>query len=247
MRRASHMSMVVGLLASVTLGGLVAGSLGGCTSRRPLPTVRKDADLAFQVKKWEKAEADYQEYLDRRPFDNEVRFLLGQSQLEQGKTREANSNFGIALDVDPLNDGILDTSAEGLYQSGNREALTAFLQRAASERGRVADYMRMGKYMQLIGHVDEAQQAYLTAAKIDQGRTASIHNSLADFYLSIGDRKRAVERLRMAYFITPQDKALATKIRELGEIPGPTFALMPTEWQQTVAAPTQREVDPTAR
>ena len=134
MRRASHMSMVVGLLASVTLGGLVAGSLGGCTSRRPLPTVRKDADLAFQVKKWEKAEADYQEYLDRRPFDNEVRFLLGQSQLEQGKTREANSNFGIALDVDPLNDGILDPLVIGVECKPTADQLNDLW--AASQRDR---------------------------------------------------------------------------------------------------------------
>jgi Flp pilus assembly protein TadD len=239
MRRA----LIATLLASVTL----ASVLPACTSRRPLPTVRKQGDLAFQTRQWPKAEADYQEYLDRRPFDNEVRFLLGQSQLEQGKTRDANWNFGIALDVDPLNDGILDKSAEGLYQSGNREALTAFLQRAASERGRVADYMRMGKYMQMIGHVDEAQQAYLTAAKIDQGRSPAIQSALADFYLSIGDRKRAAERLRMAYFLAPGDQALTAKIRELGEIPGPTFALAPTEWQQTVASPTQREVDPTGR
>ncbi len=237
---------IAGLM--LVAGAVVAISLlSGCTSRRPLPTVRKDADHAYLIEKWEKAEADYQEILDRRPESNDVRFLLAQSQLEQGKTRDANWNFGIALDVDPLNDGILDKSAEGLYQSGNREALTSFLQRAASERGRVADYMRMGKYMQKIGHPDEAQQAYLTAAKIDQGRTASIHLALADFYQSVGDRPRSVDRLRMAYFLTPEDKTLGPRIRDLGEIPGPTFARVPTEWQQTIAQPTQREVDPTGR
>lgn len=232
MRR--HTATLITALALISSASLM---LGGCTSRRPLPTVRNDADHAYKTHQWAKAETDYQEYLNRKPESNDVRFLLAQSQLEQGKTRESNWNFGIALDVDPLNDSILDRSAESLYQSGNREALTAFLLRAASERGRVSDYMRLGKYMQQIGHPDEAVQAYLTAAKIDEGKTPTVQLALADLYQTVGDRPQAIRRLRMAYFLSPEDPKILQRIRDLGEIPGPTFALAPAEIGTVVIVP----------
>ncbi|MFO0856611.1 MAG: hypothetical protein U0640_04545 [Phycisphaerales bacterium] len=235
MRR--HTVTLLTALALISTASVTIGTLGGCTSRRPLPTVRNDADHAFSIRQWAKAETDYQEYLNRKPESNDVRFLLAQSQLEQGKTREANWNFGIALDVDPLNDSILDRSAESLYQSGNREALTAFLLRAASERGRVSDYMRLGKYMQQIGHPDEAVQAYMTAAKIDEGKTPAVQLALADLYKDLGDRPQATRRLRMAYFLSPEDPKILQRIRDLGEIPGPTFALAPVEMGQMVIVP----------
>lgn len=235
MRR--HTATLLTALALITTASVTIGTLGGCTSRRPLPTVRNDADHAYKTRQWSKAETDYQEYLNRKPESNDVRFLLAQSQLEQGKTREANWNFGIALDVDPLNDSILDRSAESLYQSGNREALTAFLLRAASERGRVSDYMRLGKYMQQIGHPDEAVQAYMTAAKIDEGKTAAVQLALADLYKDLGDRPQAIRRLRMAYFLSSEDPKILQRIRDLGEIPGPTFALAPAEMGTVVIVP----------
>ena len=110
-----------------------------------------------------------------------------------------------------------------------KDALTALLSRNASERGRVSDYIRLGTYSAKMGNADEAQQALLTAAKIDGGKNIWPQRALADFYGSVGDIERQVKRLRMAYAIDPNNRETLDEIRRIGEIPGPTFALTPTE------------------
>ena len=80
-----------------------------------------------------------------------------------------------------------------------------------------------------MGNADEAQQALLTAAKLDAGKTINPQRALADFYGSVGDRERQVRRLRMAYHIEPANAELLREIRRVGEIPGPSFGIPPEE------------------
>ncbi len=214
----------VATLAIVATIGVV-----GCSKNRPLNIVRRDADWSMQSKDYPAAERDYQAYLDRKPEENAVRVQLAQAQLAQGKAREASNNLYVALDVEPMNDRIIDEYARALHQSGDKDALTAFVNRAASERQRVVDYIRVAKYMQAIGHPDEARQALLTAATLDDGKSFAVQMALADFYKTFGDRERYVRRLRMAYFLDSENAELAKTIREAGEVPGPTFALAPEE------------------
>lgn len=207
----------------------LAGGVTGCSKNRPLNVIRSDADALMYAKRYDRAEADYATYLTRKPEENAVRVQLAKAQLAQGKAKEAAENLHIALDVDPLNDEIVDACAQALYESRDPEALTAFVNRAASERGRVKDYARVAKYMQAIGHPDEAHQALLTAAKLDGGKSLDVQMALAGFYKSMGDSGRQVRRLRMAYFLAPENQQVLDAIRDAGEIAGPSFALAPVE------------------
>ncbi|HYF15851.1 MAG TPA: tetratricopeptide repeat protein [Phycisphaerales bacterium] len=218
-----------GRVAVVGVVGVLA-VLAACSSNRPLPVVKDDADKAFTARRYDDAAKDYGFYLGRKPEDNEVRVRLGQSQLAAGDPQAAAETLGRALDVDPLNDKIADAYAEALFQSGDPHALTEFVNRAASERGRASDYVRVGTYMQKIGHPDEAQQAFLTAARLDQGRSFDLQILLAHFYRDLGDRERYVKRLRNAYFLQPDNPNLAAEVRAVGEVPGPTFAQAPEEF-----------------
>jgi predicted Zn-dependent protease len=244
MEGASFMKFAAKVATKVVLGALAVSAgvgLVACSKNRPLNIVRRDADWAMQEHKYENAERDYQAYLDRKPEENAVRVSLAKAQMGQGKAREAANNLYVALDVDPLNDKIIDTYAQALYQSGDRDALTAFVNRAASERQRVVDYIRVAKYMQAVGHPDEARQALHTAAKLDDGKSFPVQMSLADFYKTFGDRERYVRRLRMAYFLNPENPELVRIIREAGEVPGPTFALAPEEMSvPTISAAPER-------
>ena len=216
-------------VSGLALCAVVALVPMGCSKNRPLNIVRRDADFAMRAGNYEAAERDYQAYLDRKPEENGVRVQLAQAQLEQGKARDAAGNLYIALDVEPMNDAIIDAYAQSLYQAGEKDSLTAFVNRSASERQRTVDYIRVAKFMQAIGHPDEARQALHTAAKLDDGRSFPVQMALADFYKGFGDRERYVRRLRMAYFLEPENAALVKAIREAGEVPGPTFALAPEE------------------
>jgi tetratricopeptide (TPR) repeat protein len=223
------------LMVGVALcAGWTIGSTSGCSTHRPLPQVKRDAEQAFNVGNWQRAEADFGEYLNRRPFDNDVRYKLGLSQIQTGNPKAAAANLREALDVDPLNDKIADAQAEALLATGDKEALTAYVNRLASERGRVTDYLRVARATQAIGHADEAQTALRTAAKIDGGKSVDVQLSLASFYDQFGDKARAARRLRMAYFLAPENPEVVKRIRALGEIPGPTFALVPEEMQDDV-------------
>ena len=97
------------------------------------------------------------------------------------------------------------------------------------DRGRMQDFMTLADYSLKEGDLDEAQRAYLTAAKIDGGMSSRPHLELARLYLKIGDRKRARERLGMAYYADPKDPEVIEEIRKSGETPGPTFAVVPPE------------------
>ncbi len=116
-----------------------------------------------------------------------------------------------------------------MFKAGDREALMALLSRNSSERGRVSDYSRQGQFAAKVGNVDEAQQAFQTAAKLDGGQSVAPHRQLADFYGSLGDRAKQVQHLRMAYAIEPGNPETLKEIRRIGEIPGPSFALTPEE------------------
>ncbi len=213
----------VALMAGVLL-------LTSCGGQRPLHVVLKDGNHALRTGDPTAAVADFGEYVERKPDYIEARYGLGRALIAAGRPREAVEHLIFVLDVDPLNDAYADSLAEAMYASNERDALTAFLARYASERGRVTDFTRQGVYAQKLGNLDEAQQALRTAAKLDQGRTARVQRTLANFYGSLGDRERQVERLRMAYWINATDDGLVEQIRAAGEVPGPTFAKQPTEW-----------------
>jgi hypothetical protein len=224
------------VLSSLSLIAVLSATLPGCGTNRPLNIVRKDADNAYIRGNFASAEGDYQQYLSRRPEENAIRVKLAETQLAQGNTRDAINNLYIALDVEPTNDRIIDLYAEALYQGKERDALTAFVYRAANERQRVVDYIRVAKYMQLIGHPDEARQALLTAARLDDGKSFDVQMAVADFYKRVGDKRNHIRRLRMAYFLNPENEDLIKEIRAAGDIPGPTFAMAPEEFSVPVIA-----------
>jgi predicted Zn-dependent protease len=221
------MSLRVLRCALIVIGALSTLNLVGCNSERPLHIVRADGEFAYEHGKWDQAKADFSEYVRRRPEAVDVRYELAKAHLGADEPKAAIEQLNIALDVEPLNDNFLDAQAEAMFKAGQRDALTSLLARNAAERGRVTDYLRLGAYSARMGNPDEAQQALLTAAKLDNGRSVVPQRALADFYGSVGDRAKQLRHLRMAYAIEPANEETLKEVRRLGEIPGPSFALAP--------------------
>jgi uncharacterized protein HemY len=113
------------------------------------------------------------------------------------------------------------------------------LEQRCRDRGLPPDYLRLGRFMNRMGQADDAENAFRTAAKIDEGKSASIQKELADFYGERGDKANQVRRLRMALYLDPQSPQLNDEVRRLGEIPGPSFWLPPAE-----AAPIANVLEP---
>jgi tetratricopeptide (TPR) repeat protein len=211
-------------------GALALLSVPGCSNQRPLAIVKENAEFAAQHGRFDVAKTDYEEYIRRKPEDVDVRFQYAKALIAAGEPKPAIDHLNTCLDVFPLNDDYLDALAQAMYAAGERDALSTLLARNTSERGRVTDFLRQGAYLSKIGNADEAQQAFKTAAKLDAGRTVAPQRALADFYGSLGDRPKQVRHLRMAYYIQPENVETIKEIRRVGEIPGPSFALVPDDW-----------------
>lgn len=217
------------LVRSLILGALSVATLAGCSGQRPLHRIKADAEHHLKYGRFEEAQADYEIYLAQRPDSAQTRYELAQAYMATNQPRKAIRELQICTDVYPLNDDYLDLQANAMYQAGDRDALVTLLTRQTSERQRPSDYLRLGTYQGFLGNADEAEQALLTAAKLDGGQSLKYQRALVDFYKGIGDTAKYVERLRFCYYLAPLDPAINEAIRAAGEIPGPTFGRAPVE------------------
>lgn len=204
-------------------------TLTGCTEQRALSIVRRDADRAFDRQQYDAALADYQEVVDRDPNDWQYRMKLADSLMILGKFNLAQEQYAIVNGVRPNDDAVVEKFSEAMFKAGTHDRLMSFLQRRAEDTRNVGDYLRLGWYAVETGDADLAQRALLTAARLDGGRTVEPQLALADFFAAAGDREQALRRLRMALAIDPDNPVVQRKIRAMGEIPGPSFALTPDE------------------
>src|SRR6185295_3671578 len=101
---------------ALRLGSLfILAILAGCTNQRPLHILRADAEFAAEHGHFDKAKADFGEYIRRRPEASDVRYELAQTQIASGEAKAAIEELNIALDVEPLNDKYLDAQAQAMF------------------------------------------------------------------------------------------------------------------------------------
>ncbi|MCA9278833.1 MAG: hypothetical protein H6815_11630 [Phycisphaeraceae bacterium] len=222
------------LRQTITVSVLSAAFLGatGCaffTDReRPVSAVKASGLKAMEAGDLDLARLEFEEYVARKP-SAEGRFLAGQVALRQGDYRNAIDHLWIAHDSDPNRSDITDMLANALLESGREAELSKFLHDQTREHGSLTDYLRLGKFAEVMGDADTAEQAYLTAAAIDKGQSVEPQIALADLYQTLGDKERTLDRLAMALYLDPENTIIADRIRSLGEIPGQTFMKIPTE------------------
>ncbi|MBK7405569.1 MAG: tetratricopeptide repeat protein [Phycisphaerales bacterium] len=214
-------------VAGSGLAMLLGMGLAGC-SQRPLSSLRADGNYYYYRGDYSSALPYYQEVVDRKGGNAEGHYELGRTLLALGRASEAREQMVLANSLEPENMEYFDGLADAFVATGDEDQLFQALEHQARDRGGVADYLRMGRYALKLGHPDEAERALLGAAEIDDGKTPAPQLALADFYHAIGDKDNEVRRLRMALWFDPADTEIQTRLRELGQIPGPTFVLEPS-------------------
>ena len=201
----------------------------GDRGSRPLHSMREEGDKRMSVGDYAAAAAEYQQYADVQPSNADIRYKLGYCYMQVGEYRQAKESLQVAYNLEPDNEKYIDAYAESLMRSGEHELLFAFLTKIVNERGKAADYLRMGEYAAKIGNPDDAVAALLTAAKLDGGIHAQYQLALARFYQQVGDRSHEIERLRMATYLAPNNAEVKARADALGEIMGPTWPMRPLE------------------
>ncbi len=219
------------IVCSLGLAALVCAA-GGCASRS-LVAVREAGDQHFFYGEYPAALEDYKEYIDRSPGNAHVHHMLGNTYVKLGETGLGAEQLKLAHTLRLEDDAIFASLCEGLYADKKFDDLNRALRERTIDRGRMQDWALLAKYAERLGDQDEAQRAWLTAARVDGGTSAIPQLGLARLYSKVGDRGRARQRIAMAYFCDPLNADVIAAAKEMGEIPGPTFGVMPEERRLT--------------
>lgn len=210
---------------------LVAGSLQtGCAKRERSPgEIREAANNAYARGDYARSLAEWDEYA--RVVDAPLVSDIGRGRalLALERPSEAVIPLERVYRADPTSAEKLELLIEALYGAGERERLIQLLQDRTRQPGAVSDFLRLGQYAQMLGDPDEAQRALLAAARVDRGQSFEPQFRLAEFYHTIGDTDRALERYAMALWFDYSNEQVADRIRALGETPGRTYVKVPHE------------------
>ena len=204
-------------------------ALAACSGPRAIHMVESSGEHAYQFGDYEKAAHEYAEVVERRPGNWQARVNLAKALLKLNHPSAARENLEVAFAVKPENEEILNLLAEAMLASGDVGAMTVELRGRAQTSNTVGDWMRLGIFLQRAGDFDGAEQALLTAARLDGGVSVEPQMALASLYREAGDEKAALNRLRMALYLDPTNQKVQDAIRSYGQIPGPTYALVPDE------------------
>jgi len=201
--------------------------LNGCAGQRPIESIRESGDFKFTLGHYAAAADEYQEIADRHPGDWPAQYRLGQCRLRTSEYQQARRALEIAYSHRPNDEAIALTLAESMFQLGDENELYAFLRQRAAQTQSTRVHMEMSRYAAALGDNDTAKTAIETAIQLDNGLSVEPYLQAASQAQAIGDIELAVLRLRQAYGIDMQNELVKQRLRELGEIPGPTIALEP--------------------
>lgn len=202
-------------------------ALSACAVHTPVTTLRERGDAHFARSEYEQAADQYAQITERYPGDWQAQYQLGVSLLELGQTSDARRALELAHSLRPYDDEIARALAEAMYRLGDEQHLFAFLRERAESRQSSAAHLHFAHYALQMGDPDSAQIAINKAIAVDHGESVEPYLAAADLAEQLGDNDGALRRLRQAYGIDPHDQRVITRLRDHGEVPGPTLALPP--------------------
>lgn len=214
--------LMLAVLASTTL------AVAGCGPS--IYTLRQRGLTHYQADRYDRAKQAFERVIEHEPSDPAANYYLGLLALRNGEAEEARNHLEIARtlyeaqsDTPPHLPRLLDALAEAMFREGERRQVITFTEEAIDRFGTLRDYLRKAEYLARLGDHDSALTAYRSAIKIAEPGVATAHLALADFYESIGDRRRAIDTLKEAYRIAPDNARTADRLRAYGIVPGPTL------------------------
>lgn len=167
------------------------------------------------------------EFVERRPHDAMARYRLGSVLLRTGDPQGASEHLWVAHDLKPGRIDYLETLAESLHQSGQRDTLFQLLRDTRNEGGLAEGHMRYATYAKRTGLIDEAEESLRIAVALEGTRSDKPHRMLAALARQTGDEEAEIDAWRTVLWFNTADPEANQRLRDLGVIPGPSLARPP--------------------
>lgn len=220
-------TVIVVSAGAFLLGGAVTGCAHPVQRERLLADSRAEGDRALRLGEFNEAAGWYEQYLEERPARPEVMYHLGLAYEGMGEPSAAREALSVAHELNPDEPAYIEALARNMAKNGETDAALDMLERIAAESMRADAHRRLGGFLLDQGFADEGVRVLRMAAELDPGAEAWL--GLAEAYRSFGDGELELGALRHAAWFDPEDARIASRVRELGGVPGPTFGRPPPE------------------
>ena len=214
-------------ITSLFLLTLFLAGCSGATTTHTAAWIRANADRAYWQTRYDDAAEGYADLARRNPGDWEAHHRLARCHVERGDLKAARRSIELAYALHPWNDAITQRMVDILNQQGDDAALFTFLQSHAATQPSTSAWLSLAWYALDRDDPDTAQAAIDEAITIDRGATVAPYLAAADLAWHLGDREAAIRNLRYASAIDAADSQVQSRLRDLGEVPGPSIAMPP--------------------
>ena len=205
------------------LGVIFIFSLWGCATQPPSWLIRDQARSLTSEGDHGRAVELWRELVVRNPGTWSDYYELGEAELAVGRPIEACSALKIATTLRPDDNSVGDAYAKALFDAGREDDLFSYLEGRCQRTREVRDYLVWAQYALLLNDPDTARLAVDVAVAFEGEQGVESYIFAANLARDLDDRELAIERLRQAYAIDPNNENVKALIREMGEVPGPTF------------------------
>ena len=216
------------LVGAAAVGAALLAVLTGCEVDNSI--LRQRGLVALQEDDQVKAFDAFSVAIRQDPTDWRAHYQLGKLLLDQDRPLDAQLALEKARGLraaHPETARIVDYLAEAMFRQDRYDSLRDLLAEATRTPGATHDFLRQGEYLTRIGEIDGARIAYIKAAHFADTDDPRPYVKAAEFYEQIGDSVKAVAAWRRAYYIAPDNTAVADKLRQYGIVPGPTLTSPP--------------------
>ncbi len=217
--------LVAAIIASTSM--VACSNLQQGIRRETVGSVRARGNESFSRGDLDAALRAFREVAERHPESAQARYDIGRTLMAMNDPIGASEEFMIAHRRQPWVGEYTDGLAEALFVSDRKDVLFELLRREASQNEIARDYLRLGHYAARDGAMEEAIDAFESAAALAGPKDAAAHIELADLYRTLGQTNMEVKELRHVLYAEPGNQDAHARLRELNEVPGPSFAIEP--------------------
>ena len=196
----------------------------GCSHQKvPTARVAEKANFAFWSGQWPEAKEGYAELIYRSPDNWNYQYRMGVACLNVDDLDGARRSLEIAETLRPQQHDIAVNLAETMYRQDDRTALFTFLVDRAESTQQSSDWLLLARYSLDLDDPEMARLAIQEALVLDTSDSPTPYLVAAELAERLGDIDGALQSLKIAWTLDPENTQVQAMIRGLGEVPGPTM------------------------